>query len=195
MDFMGAADWVGRNRRRIRRKIGVFRIYSPFDEGDYMQEAFEAALHAVLRGRVKSIPFEALFWRIFQERIGIMTPNSGSSGSKSVPSHLCEVDIETVAIPQEEEENGTDIEEIYERIHPYLTCREQRVLSLKLGLTYEGALSNYEIARILGCGESNVRDALDKALKRIRELVMRGKIIPVRDEGGERYKALTRGRR
>lgn len=195
MDFMGAADWVGRNRRRIRKKIKVFRIYSPFDEGDYMQEAFEAALHAVLRGRVKKIPFEALFWRIFQEQIGIMTPNSGSSGSKSVPSHLCEVDIDTVVIPQVEEESGTDIEEIYNRIHPYLTCREQRVLSLKLGLTYEGALSNYEIARILGCGESNVRDALDKALRRVNGLVMRGKISPDKDEGGERYKTLTGVRR
>jgi DNA-directed RNA polymerase sigma subunit (sigma70/sigma32) len=109
-----------------------------------------------------------------------MTPNHGyaSCGSNSVPSHLCVVDIDTVVIPQKEEENGPDIEVIYNMVYPYLTGREQRMLCLKLGLTYEGALSNYEIARLLGCGESNVRDALNKALKRIRELVRRGIIKP-----------------
>jgi DNA-binding CsgD family transcriptional regulator len=180
MDFMGAVDWVDRNRRKIIRQFRIFRIYSPFEEHDYMQETFVAAFVAVQRSKRKGIPFQAAFWTIFQERIVTMTPNPGyaSCGSNSVPSHLCVVDIDTVVIPQKEEENGPDIEVIYNMVYPYLTGREQRMLCLKLGLTYEGALSNYEIARLLGCGESNVRDALNKALKRIRDLVRRGIIKP-----------------
>jgi len=181
MDFMEAVDWVGKNRKKIRGKIEVIRIYSPYDEEEYTQEAFEAALKAVLCGRIKLSPFEALFWKMFQKQIWIMTPNQGTSGSNSVPSHLCDVDIDTVDFPQEEKEDGTDIEEIYDRISPFLTAREQRVLSLKLGLTYEGALSNYEIASFLGCSEFNVRDSLNTALKRIKELVKAGKIKPARE--------------
>ena len=181
MDFMGAVDWVGKNRKKIRGKIEVIRIYSPYDEEEYTQEAFVAAFNAVLCGRKKVSPFEALFWKIFQEQIWKMTPNPGANGSNSVPSNLCDVDIDTVDFPQEEKDEGTDIEEIFDRISPYLTARERRVFSLKLGLTYEGALSNYEIASLLGCSEFNVRNALNTALKRIRELVKAGKIKPDRE--------------
>lgn len=178
MDIIGAADWVGRNRSKIRRKIEPFRLYSPYEERDYMQEAFVAAICAVLRGRRVKRPFEALFWTIYSERIGMMTPNPEGYGSSSVPSNLCTVDIETVVIPHAPDEVGCDIEAIYDLVHPFLTYREQRMLCLKLGLTYEGNLSNYEIGRILGCGESNVRDALNKAMKRITKLVELGRIRP-----------------
>ncbi len=140
-----------------------------------------AAFKAVLCGRKKLCPFEALFWNIFQKQIWKMTPNPGTSGSNSVPSHLCDVDLDAVDLPLEEKEETTDIEEIYDRISPYLTARERQVLSLKLGLTYEGALSNYEIASLLGCSEFNVRNTLNTALMRIKELVRAGKIKPARE--------------
>jgi hypothetical protein len=180
MDFMGAADWVRRNQEKIRRKIKTFRIYSPYEECDYMQEAFVAALVAVERCDGKGIPFEAAFWTVFKEGIGKMTPNPDyvSSGSNSVPSHLCVFEIDSVVIAQAEVKLEPDIEAIYEKVCRFLTRREQRVLYLALGFTYEGFMSNYEIANCLGCRESNVRDALNKALGRISALVRLGRIKP-----------------
>jgi DNA-directed RNA polymerase sigma subunit (sigma70/sigma32) len=98
-----------------------------------------------------------------------------------LPSSLCLVDIECIDIPREDEEEVDVIEELFETVRPFLTRREERMLSLKLGLTYEGALTNLEIAGLLGCCESNVRDALKKALRRIDDLVTRGRIRPRRN--------------
>jgi len=147
---------------------------------DYLQEAYEAALIAVNRSNGKGIPFEAVFWVVFQERIGIMTPNPEYTafGSNSVPSHLCGFEIDSVSIAQVEHSCEPDIGAIFEKVCCFLTRREQRVLCLALGITYEGNLSNYEIAKILKCNESNVRDAINKALGRIRDLVRMGRINP-----------------
>ena len=173
MDFTGACDWVGMNRKSIRRRFRIFRLYASFDELDCLQEAFKVALGAVLDSRSKKVPFEASFWETCEEQI--------ASVRKMLPSSLCLVDIECIDIPREDEEEAGDIEELFETVRPFLTRREERMLSLKLGLTYEGALTNLEIAELLGCCESNVRDALKKALKRIDDLVRRGRIRPHND--------------
>ncbi len=180
MDFMGAADWVRNHEEKIRRKFRRYLKFSPYEARDYLQEAYLSAFVAVKRSNWKGIPFEAAFWVIFTERMGKMTPNRKyrSSGSQSVPSHLCLIEIGTVVIAQEEMKDIPDIEAIYQKISCYLTIREKRVLCLALGITYEGNLSNYEIAGLLGCKESNVRDAIKKALDRIEELVCLGKINP-----------------
>jgi len=180
MDSIGAIDWVNGNQGRFSRRITIFQSYSPFEERDYMQETHVAAIEAAMKSKSKGIPFESAFWTLFKELTTKMTPNprKGSSGSKSVPSNLCVVDIDPLAIPQPEKNREPDIEGIYEKICSYLTRREQQVLCLALGMTYEGALSNHEIAECLGCRESNVRDALNRALERIRKLVRQGRIKP-----------------
>lgn len=180
MDFIEAVDWVNGNLQRFRRRIAVCSIYSPFEERDYLQETHIAAFVAAKRSGSNGIRFESAFWNLFRELTAKMTPNprKGSSGSKSVPSNLCVTDVDPVVIPLPEERHEPDIEGIYEKVCGYLTKREQRVLCLALGMTYEGALSNYEIAECLGCRESNVRDTLNRALKRIRELVRQGRIKP-----------------
>ncbi len=61
-----------------------------------------------------------------------------------------------------------------------MTKREQRVFLLALGITDEGAFSNYEIAKLLECTVVNVRDAQVKAIKRIKRLVGKGRINPKR---------------
>lgn len=189
MDFMTAIKWVGNNEDRIRRKIETYRIYSPYEDMDYLQEACLSALVAVHRSAGKGIPFEAAFWTIFKERLGKMSPNPGSSsGSSSIPSHLCDTGIDTIDIPRDEQRHEPDIEAIYFKLNRYLTIREQRVLRLALGITHMGRLSNYEIASHLGCRESNVRDAINKAMGRISDLVRSGRIVPEelvgRDDGG-----------
>lgn len=179
MDFMTAIEWVGKNEDRIRRKIETYRIYSPYEDRDFLQEANLSALVAVHRIAGKGIPFEPAFWTIFKERLGKMTPNSESnSGSNSIPSHLCDAGIETVDIARSEQSLEPDIETIYFKLNRYLTRREERVLRLALGITHVGRLSNYEIASHLGCRESNVRDALNSALDRVRGLVRTGRIVP-----------------
>jgi hypothetical protein len=180
MDVIGAVDWVNGNRHRFNRRIAICRIYSPFEVCDFVQETLVAAIEAVMKSKRKGIPFESAFWTLFKELTTKMTPNpgNGSSGSKSVPSNLFVTDLDPVVIPQPEKWHEPDIEVIYERVCGYLTRREQRVLCLALGMTYEGALSNYEIAEYLGCRESNVRGVLNRALERIRELVRQGRIRP-----------------
>jgi DNA-binding NarL/FixJ family response regulator len=189
MDTMTAIEWVGNNQDSIRRKIETYRIYSPYEDMDYLQEAYLSALVAVHRSAAKGILFEAAFWTIFKERLGKMTPHpESSSGSNSIPSHLCDTEIETIDIARDEQRHEPDIEAIYCKLNRYLTCREQRVLCLALGITHVGRLSNYEIASHLGCRESNIRDALNKAMERIRDLVRSGRIVPEelvsRDIGG-----------
>lgn len=186
MDFIMAIEWVGNNEDRIWRKIETYRIYSPYEDMDFLQEAYLSALLAVHRSAGKGIPFEPAFWTIFKERLGKMTPNTESnSGSGSIPSHLCDAGIETVDIVRSEQCLEPDIEVIYCKLIRYLTRREQRVLLLALGITHVGRLSNYEIASYLGCRESNVRDALNKALERVRELVRSGRIVPKELAGEE----------
>jgi DNA-binding CsgD family transcriptional regulator len=179
MDFMTAIEWVGKSGKRIRRKIKTYRIYAPYEDKDFLQEAYLSALLAVHRSAGKGIAFEAAFWTIFTERLGKMTPNSESnSGSNSIPSHLCDTEIESIDIAWSEPCLEPDIEAIYFKLNRYLTRREQLVLRLALGITHVGRLSNYEIASHLGCRESNVRDALNRALDRVRDLVRSGRVVP-----------------
>ena len=180
MEFIEAVDWVNRNGKLIRRKIEIFRTYSPFEERDYLQETYSVAFVAVGRSCEKCIPFEAAFWTLFKQFMAEMTPNflNASAGSNSVPSNLCVVELDSIDIPGPEASCEPDIEQIYLAVCGFLTRREQQVLSLALGITQKGRMSNYEIAKHLGCRESNVRDALNKALERIRTLVKVGKIKP-----------------
>jgi len=180
MDVIGTVDWVNGNLNRFSRRIAICRVYSPFEERDYTQEAHLAAIDAAMRSRRKGIPFESVFWVRFKELTARMTPNpgNGSSGSKSIPSNLCVADMNIAEIRMPEKMREPDIDGIFQSIQGYLTKREQRVLCLALGMTYEGAMSNHEIATCLGCGESNVRDVLKRAIERIRNLVKQGKIRP-----------------
>ncbi len=181
MNFSEAVDWVRENEATITNLIARFCKFSPYEEHDFMQDAFESALIAVLRSETKKITFEAAFWQIFRNRITAVTPNPDSRhGSNSVPTHLCTVDFDLTSIPQSESRPGPDIEAIFNAICRHMTKREQRVFSLALGITDEGAFTNYEIAKLLECTVVNVRDAQVKAIKRIKCLVGKGRINPKR---------------
>jgi len=102
MDFLTAVEWVRSNEAVIKGNIVKYRNFSPYEECDYMQEAFEAAMVATLRVKEKEISFEAAFWKIFRRQVSLFTPNPDdkSNGSNSVPSHLCSVDIDSITIRQ-----------------------------------------------------------------------------------------------
>jgi hypothetical protein len=183
MDFLKAAEWVRENEKVIKGKIAKYRIFSPYEECDYMQEAFEAAMIAVTKSREKGIRFEAAFWKTFRHQIGVITPcpDIKTHGSNSVPSHLCSVDIDSVSLKAgRKRRRRPDIETIYCSICHLLTEKERQVLYLWLGIGIEGELSNYEIAERLGCVVSNVRDIQERAMGRIRKLVGEGVIDPRR---------------
>jgi hypothetical protein len=181
MNFFEAAEWVRANETAIKGKIARFRQFSPYEECDYMQEAFEAAMIAATMSRERGVNFKAAFWKLFRNQIGVVTPcpEIKTHGSNSVPSHVCTVDFNLTLLRDRKRSRRTpDIERIYRSISHLLTEKEQQVLYLALGIADEGALSNYEIAKRLGCVVSNVRDTLERAMGRIRKLVGEGAIDP-----------------
>ena len=183
MDFLEAIDWVRRNEGLIKKTLGKYYMYSPYEEDDYMQDAFESAIVAVLKSKRKSISFESAFWQDFRKNLSLVTPNMNTTryGSNSVPSHLCSEEIDITAIAQREETPDTpaiDLESIFKKIRRHLTEREKAVFTLALGFTNKGTLTNYEIAKHLNCSPTNVREAYNKAFQRIKRLVGEGVINP-----------------
>ena len=181
MDFHKAVEWIKDNDSVIKGYIAKYRKFSPYEECDFMQEAFEAAMIAAMRSKKKQICFEAAFWTVFRSKISVITPSPDmlTHGSNSVPSNLCKEDLSDVSGKRSRKRRKQqDIEAIYNSICHLLTKKEQQVLYLSLGIGKEGKLSNYEIANRLGCVVSNVRDILNRALERIRSLVSNGTIDP-----------------
>jgi RNA polymerase sigma factor (sigma-70 family) len=182
MDFSEAIDWVKSNEGLIKKNLGKYYMYSPYEEDDYMQDAFESALVAVLKSQGKQISFESAFWQDFRKNLSTVTPNMNTTryGSNSVPSFLCQEGIDVAAIAQREATPKPDMEAIFRKIRRHLTQRERVVFTLALGLTEKGTLTNYEIAECLRCSPANVRQAFSKAIERIRRLVGEGAIDPSR---------------
>jgi len=183
MDFQQAAAWVKDHQPVIKGYIAKYRKFSPYEECDYMQEAFEAAMIAAVRSKQKHIRFEAAFWKVFRSQISVITPSPDilTHGSNSIPSHLCTEDLTAISGKRNKgRQKQPNTEAIYNSICHLLTEKEQQVLYLSLGIGMEGRLSNYEIAERLGCVVSNVRDILNRAMERIKALVSSGAIDPQR---------------
>lgn len=183
MDFQQAAAWVKDHEKAIKGYIAKYRNFSPYEECDYMQEAFEAAMIAAMRSKQKNLHFDAAFWKVFRSQISVITPSPDilTHGSNSIPSHLCTEDLTAISgIRSKGKSKQPDTEAIYNSICHLLTEKERQVLSLSLGIGMEGKLSNYEIAEQLGCVVSNVRDILKRALERIKTHVSNGAIDPKR---------------
>jgi RNA polymerase sigma factor (sigma-70 family) len=181
MDFQQAVVWVKENEAVIKGYIGKYRSFSPYEERDYMQEAFEAAMIAALRSREKNLVFEAVFWKVFRNHISVITPSPDilTHGSNSIPSNFCSDDLTALSgKATKRKQREPDTEAVYNSISHFLTEKERQVLYLSLGIGMEGKLSNYEIADRLGCVVSNVRDILNRALTRIKFLVEKGSIDP-----------------
>jgi RNA polymerase sigma factor (sigma-70 family) len=181
MDFDKAVAWVEENKAMIKGYIAKYRNFSPYEERDYMQEAYESAFVAACRCGEKKIKFEAAFWKVFRNQISVITPAPDilTHGSNSIPSHFCSDDLSAVAEKSSNRrQKEPDTEMIFQSVRHHLTEKEQQVLYWALGIGMEGQMSNYEIADRLGCVVSNVRDILSRALDRIKSLVEKGSIDP-----------------
>lgn len=182
MEFSEAVKWVKSNEGLIKKTIGKYCMFSPYEENDYMQDAFESAMVATIRSKSKEISFESAFWQVFRKNLSNVTPNLNSSryGSNSVPTFLCSEDTDTAELAERKEKPGPDIEEVFQMIRSHLTEREKTVFTLALGLTESGALSSYEIAERLNCSAPNIRIASIRVYQRIKRLVDEGVINPSR---------------
>ena len=179
MDFQQATAWVSEHETAIKGYIAKYRNFSPYEECDYMQEAFESAIIAALRSREKNLIFEAVFWKVFRSQISVITPSPDilTHGSNSIPSNLCSDDLAAISgKATKRRQKEPDTEALYNSISHLLTEKERQVLFLALGIGMEGSLSNYEIAERLGCVVSNVRDIIKRALERIKTHVGNGTI-------------------
>ena len=178
MDFMAATEWVKKNESVIKGRTRHYLKFTPYEASDFLQEAYESALIAALRCQGKDLPFDTTFWTVFKDRISVLIPNPETNyGSNSIPSNLCSADTDAIDAPQADDHDGPDIEAIFKAVSSHLKNREQQTLSLSLGMTDEGRLSTYEIAKIFGCSDFNVRQTLNRAFTRLKRLVEDGTIV------------------
>ena len=170
--------WVIHNGSIIEAYAYRLRENAPYEERDYMQEAFIAGLKAYkIFPDTAGEPFRQAFWRIFKdaliEIIPIPKQNNGnkrirSNESMSIPSRYCEYD-ETVLneIPDYCERKTDYCEFVFWWARPSLTSQEAAVLSLSLGLGREGSLSVRSIAKEKGLKTRRVRELLGSSLGKI----------------------------
>lgn len=180
-----AIDWVDQNAKQILGHTRKYLPFAPYDQEDFLQDAYEAALEASKISEERQIPFPACFWVLFKGKISDVTPNPGSkrnAGSCSPPSTSCDwsdfsTDVHEVGsiFDPSESLSTIDIDQVYPLIRHYLTPAEDRVLELLLGI-HEGPLKIREAARHLGCSPPNVRQTLNRVCSRISALVESGEL-------------------
>ena len=176
-----AVAWVDANRGMIINKARKLKNLTPYDRTDYLQDAYEAAILATSVAQEKKLSFEACFWMLFRRQIANITPNPLSprhSGCTSPISMYCQ-DVDTVtsnlrALPQEKTPH--DVERLYMAVRAHLSEIEKKVWALALGVTRKGRLTNYEIARELGCSVPNVRQAISRVVVRMARMVKEGRL-------------------
>ena len=171
-----AIGWVNENTKPILGHIRKYLPFAPYDQEDYLQDAYEAALAAVQVARDRQVPFVACFWIVFRRRITEVTPHPESKhhgGSQSPPTTICDSDADNYwDFVDRQDRSGLqiDIDRLYLLVRDHLTEAEKRVLSRALGI-YGGRQAIKEIARSLGCSPANVRQLLNRAYLRLSRLV------------------------
>ncbi len=177
--------WVDQNAKQIQGHTRKYLPFAPYDQEDFLQDAYEAALEAVNVSADRQIPFPACFWILFKGKVSDVTPNPGSkrnAGSPSPPSTFCDwTDFSRDEFDQAtmddnaESLSSIDIDKVYPLIQHYLTPVEERVLELLLGI-HDGPMKIREAARHLDCSPANVRQALNRVCSRLSALVEQGEL-------------------
>lgn len=171
-----AVRWVQEHAKVIQGHVRKYLPFAPYDQDDYLQDAYEAALTAVQIAKDRKIPFAACFWIVFRRRITEVTPHPRSKhhgGSQTPPTTICDSDADNFWDLVDKREDFTpqvDIDRLYLTIRDYLTEVERKVLSRALGI-YGGRQAIKEIARNLGCSPANVRQSLNRVYDRLARLI------------------------
>lgn len=175
-----AVNWVKRNRGMIIDETKKYQLFTPYDRKDFIQDAYEAAIVAAALADRKGLAFEGCFWRIFQRNVSNLVPNPdarGHAGSNSPGSHLCvDVDLLENVLPCPEEPTGSQIDpsRLFLAVCDHLSTNEKQVWKRALGVTAKGRMSQYEIAEELGCSVVNVRQTVQRVIKRLSALTRTG---------------------
>jgi hypothetical protein len=177
--------WVDQNVKQIQGHTRKYLAFAPYDQEDFLQDAYEAALEAVNVSVDRQIPFPACFWVVFKGKVSDVTPNPKSkrnAGSFSPPSNYCDWtdfsrdDFNQARIEENDESlSSIDIDEVYHLIRHCLTPAEKRVVELLLGI-HEGPMKIREAARHLDCSPANIRQALNRACSRLSALIEQGEL-------------------
>lgn len=169
-----AVRWVDEHAKVIRGHIRKYLPFAPYDQEDYLQDAYEAALAAVQIAKERQVSFIACFWIVFRRRITEVTPNPESrhhGGSQSPPLTTCDSNKDSFwgFADKGGDTHSIDIDRLYLSIQGHLTEVERKVLSLALGI-HGGRQGIKEIARNLGCSPANVRQSLKRVYNRLARL-------------------------
>ena len=86
-----AVAWVDRYRRLVEREIRKFMVNSPYELGDYLGDAYEAALVAATVSERKGISFSSTFWLTLKRNASRVSPcvNARRGSSVSLPELDC----------------------------------------------------------------------------------------------------------
>lgn len=174
-----AIAWVDQNAKQILGHTRKYLPFAPYDQEDFLQDAYEAALEAVKVSAERQIPFPACFWITFKGKISEVTPHPDSSrhaGSPSPPSTVCcSLELFDWGSSPSASLFSIDIDQLFLVIRKHLTPVEDKILGLALGIR-EGRKAIREIARDLGCSPANVRQALNRTYCRLSSLVESGQL-------------------
>jgi hypothetical protein len=180
-----AITWVDQNAKQIIGHSRKYLPFAPYDQEDFLQDAYEAALEATKVSTDRQVPFPACFWILFKGKVSAVTPNPGSKrndGSSSPPRTTCDwSDFSAELFNRADSTDHSDpllnidIDQVYPFVRQYLTPAEEQVLEALLGV-HEGAMKIKEAARYLGCSPANIRQTLNRACNRISNLVASGEL-------------------
>lgn len=174
-----AVAWVNRYRRLVEKEVRKFMVNSPYELGDYLGDAYEAALVAAAVSEKKGISFSASFWLTLKRIASRVTPcaNARKGSSVSLSEFECleysddfyygddlhQPDPEEILMmgsdPAEPEESV--FLALMERLMPV----EKKVLNCICGLN--GVRMSYsETARFLGMSHGAVSQSFRRIMKR-----------------------------
>jgi hypothetical protein len=185
MTAEAAIAWVDENVKQIAGHSRKYLPYAPYDQEDFLQDAYEAALEAATVSMERQVFFPACFWTLYKGKISAVTPNPDSkckAGSSAPPRAFCDSsDFTSKQFVQDDTTHhleplfNIDVDQAYPFVRHYLTPKEEQILEALLGI-HGGTMKIKEAARHLECSPANVRQALNRVCRRISSLVSSGEL-------------------
>jgi DNA-binding CsgD family transcriptional regulator len=174
-----AVAWVDRYRRLVEREVRKFMVNSPYELGDYLGDAYEAALLAASVSARKGISFSASFWLTLKRNASRVSPCGHARGGSSVS--MSEFDCreyfdevyygDDVHQPDPEEllilrsDPALTEEAVLLQLTERLMPVERRVLNCICGLRGE-RMSYSETARCLGMSHGAVSQSFRRIMRK-----------------------------
>ena len=176
--------WVHDRKSSIIKYAKYFSTLAPYGEEDYLQDAYLAAEEAknIIKGDYSRFEaeFKNAFNRILSDNVPFKYNSAKSESSLSVPCKFIDDSVDLSGIEQYNNDFSYIyiLQDIYEIIkkHYKLNRDQQRKLKLLLGLTTRGAISQAEVAKILGCTRSNINTYYNNLCADIKMKVSKGEL-------------------